>query len=391
MGIALGWMLLEILLRVAYPIFPYTIQAALREVHVTPITDKRILPQQIWQADTTYQFVSRANAMDELQFPDPRVGFHITTKNWLDPNSHVGFRVPSADWEPRWPIDAVFVGDSFTFCYTEYAQCWVQRLADEHGMSVVNLGQVATGSISHLNVLKTFGLPYQPRFVVWQWYGNDFNDDYGMAQMTGSVARETESQQAPAVKKQSNGRIRRWLEENSAVYWILDTATSPAEERYKYEQYVDPHRAQDGEVDIAFGRPYILEAFDLSQPKNQLGLSLTKDALLEAHQLLEDRGISLLVLLFPSKEEVYGHLTEAVLGQTRLAQLGQGRLQMTQFCSDHGLLCLDVTAALQRTARSGEYVFWPDDIHLNILGNQVIANAVWEFLTPQFAMTEPQS
>jgi len=390
-GVVLGWTVLEILLRVAYPMFPYVIQAALREVHVTPFTDKRILPQQIWQADDNFQFVSRANVLDELQFPDPRVGFHVTTKNWLDPNSHVGFRVPSADWEPRWPVDAVFLGDSFTFCYTEYALCWVQRLAEEHGMSVVNLGQVATGSTSHLNVLKTFGLPYEPRFAVWQWYGNDFNDDYGMALMSGSVSQTSEPQLAPVDEGSSSQPIRRWLEKNSAVYWILDTTTGSAEERYKYERYVDPYRAEDGGVDIAFGRPYILDAFDLSQPKNQLGLKITKDALLEARQLLDDQGISLVVLLIPTKEEVYRHLTEADLGVDKLAQLSQGRSQMTRFCDEQGLPCLDVTTALQETALSGENVFWPDDLHLNVLGNQVIANSVWEFLLTHSLVAEPST
>jgi hypothetical protein len=388
-GITLAWILLELLLRIAYPIFPYTIQAALREVHLTPFTEQRILPGQIWQADDAYQFVSRAKVTDELQFPDPRVGFHISTKNWLDPNSHVGFRVPTADWEPRWPVDGVFVGDSFTFCYTEYSLCWVQRLADEHGMSVVNLGQVATGSMSHLNVLATFGLPYEPRFVVWQWYGNDFNDDYGMALQTGKVTREDPPEPSPAAEQNRNSPLLRWLQRNSTVYWIFETATSSAEDRYKYERYVDPYRAKDDNVDITFGRPYILDAFDLSQPRNQLGLQLTQETLLKASDMLEERGMVLVVVLLPSKEEVYQRWTVESLGEAQLERLSQGRLQMGRFCDEHGLLCLDTTEALTDKADAGEYVFWADDTHLNGMGNQILASSVWDFLVAQLLVAEP--
>lgn len=378
-GIGLAWLSLEVLLRVAYPLFPYTIQAALREVRLTPFTEKRILPQQIWQADDNYQLISRSNIDSQLQFPDPRVGIVVTTKNWLDPDSHVGFRVPSMEWQPRWPVDAVVVGDSFSFCYTEYDSCWVQRLADEHGMSVVNLGQVATGSISRLNLLKTFGLLHEPDLVIWQWYGNDFNDDYGMALMNGSLDQES------APESQGSGAppphpFVRWLEKHSAVYWIVRTYTSSKQDRYTFERFVDPFRAELGDAYFTFGRPYTLKAFDMSDPKNRIGLSLSQESILQASERLSEAGVFLLLVLVPSKEEVYRPWTEDVLGLDQIEALGEGRRQMATFCAEHGLSCLDPTPALAEPAASGKHVYWPDDSHLNDLGNQILANAVWNFL-----------
>lgn len=379
LGVTLALLALELLLRVAYPIFPYTIQAALRDVRVTPFTDKRILPQQIWQSDSAYQLVSRANAIDEMQFPDARVGFRVTTKNMLDPNSHVGFRVPSFDWEPRWPVDAVVVGDSFSFCYTEYEQCWARRLDTQYGMSVVNLGQVATGSISRINLLATFGLPYEPDLVIWQWYGNDFNDDYGMYQMQNGIPSLEETFSAPPLRL-VNGPLAHWLETNSAVYWIVQTAVSSKEELYKYERFVDPYRVNENGVDFTFGRPYILKAFDLSSENNQFGQTITQEKISEARLLVDGIGASMVIVMVPSKEEVYARWTETYLGQETIRSLSEGRRRMNVFCGEQQLLCLDLTPDLRSSAENGEHVFWPGDTHLNDYGNQVVADSIWQFL-----------
>lgn len=383
LGIGLAWLMLELLMRVAFPLFPYTIQAALREVRRTPFTEERILPQQIWQEDIHYQFVSRSNVNNEYQFPDPRVGFYVTTKNWLDPNSHVGFRVPSADWEPRWPIDAVIVGDSFSFCYTEYPDCWVQRLDSEHGMSVVNLGQVATGSISHLNILTTFGLPHQPRMVIWQWYGNDFNDDYGMALMNDQISA-VETPEAPQLvppSPPSSSILVEWLEKNSAVYWIIKTVTTPKPDLYKYQRFVDPYMANDGEIAFSYGRSYTSRASDLSAEKNQIGLELSMGKILETHELLASQDIKLVILLIPSKEEVYRRWTEPTLGNEQLDLLSQGRLEMIALCEVAKLLCLDSTPALTAAAEQQTAVYLPFDTHLNVAGNQIVTDELWQFLT----------
>jgi hypothetical protein len=388
LGIGLAILVLEAVLRLAYPIFPYTIQAALRDVHLTPFTERRILPKQIWQSDGAYQLVSRANAVDEMQFPDTRVGFRVTTKNFLDPKSHVGFRVASYDWEPRWPVDAVVVGDSFSFCYTEYESCWVRRLESERGMSVVNLGQVATGSISRLNLLNTFGLPYEPAVVIWQWYGNDFNDDFGMFQMTSGMEIEADPVARPA-RRLVGGQLGHWLETNSAVYWIAQTFASSREELYKYERFVDPYSVDDDGFTFTFGRPYILKAFDLDNENNQHGKALTQEILLKAKQDLDALGIHLVVVLIPSKEEVYERWTTAFLGVDRMRSLGEGRELMVDFCAEHALACLDTTGALRSSAERGMHVYWPDDTHLNVLGNALVADAVWHFLVDEELMVEP--
>lgn len=386
-GLLLSWLLLEGLLRIAYPLLPLTIQSTLRHVHMTPFTDQQLLPPQIWQHDDNFQFISRANINNELQYPDPRVGFHTTTKNWLDPNSHVGFRVPAPDWEPRWPVDAVVVGDSFSFCYTEYADCWVQLLADWYGLSMVNLGQVATGSVSHLNVLRTFGLPYEPRLVIWQWYGNDFNDDYGFAVQRGEVAGEVFL--PPEIAWAPEGRVARWLYDNSAVYRVVDTIARPPDVQTAVTMFADPYHIQTDRLDLAFGRRYTLDSTNMDDPKNQFGRQQTQAAILEAKQALAERDIRLVVVLVPAKEVVYASWTEPVLGVEQLTAISESSHLMLSFCQEQNLRCLDATPALQAFAEQEEQLYWPEDTHLNGLGNQRLTELIWAFLVDEELVKKP--
>ena len=377
-GLLLALFLLELLLRLAYPLLPYTLQAPLREVHVTPFHEEKILPPQIVQPDRDYQLVSRANVDNQLQYPVPSVSMHVTTKNWLDPNSHVGFRVPSLDWEPRWPVDAVFIGDSFTFCFTEYKDCWVRQLETNYNLSVVNLGQGGTGSISHLNILQKFGLLHQPRFVVWQWYGNDFNEDYGMA--IKYLGYPPVSDADIVSDSGTKAAWRSWLSGYSAVYALIDLALSSADERYQHTRFSDPYFLQEENLSLAYGREITIAGNDLSQKKNQIGRDLSQDAIRQAHQILTYEDIPLVLLLIPSKEEVYATWTEANLSSDTLATIAEGRQQMNQFCQIEGLLCLDMIDVLTVQANQGQQLYFVRDNHLNPQGNALLAETLWEFL-----------
>ncbi len=68
-------------------------------------------------------------------------------------------------------VDAVAVGDSFTFCFTDENDCWVQRLGQLTDRNIINLGITSTGSVSHQRVLASFGMPLKPPLVIWQWFG----------------------------------------------------------------------------------------------------------------------------------------------------------------------------------------------------------------------------
>lgn len=378
LGLLAGWLLLELLIRLTFPVLPYPIQVLLRYTYKTPFSQEFILPEQIWQEDSDFQFISRNHVDNSRQFPDPRISFTVTTKNWVDDNSQVGFRVPDAAWEPRWPVDVLAVGDSFTFCYTEYPDCWLSRLEADEGLSVVNLGLVATGSQSHLNVLRTFGLPYEPELVLWQWYGNDFNDDYGFAVQRGEI--EPFDNRPAAARPQMNTAVSQWLYDHAAVY-RLGAALWYGRSQPPQNAYLnDPYWLDEDGLAFAYGRSYTYDSTDMNNPKNQYGRQNSQQAIREARDMLVERDIPLALLLIPAKEEVYAPWLAETLGQDYLDSLAEGRQQMLAFCAAENLLCLDVTPAFQKWASQGELLYWERDTHLNNLGNRRLAESVADFL-----------
>ena len=386
-GIFAAWLLIEILLRVAYPVLPYIIKTPLRYMHVTPFSDTRMLPIPVIEYDNEFQVITRNHLENVLQYFVPSVPLHVTTSNWLDPNSHVGFRVPSSDWEPRWPVEALFVGDSFTFCFTEYEDCWVQILSEKYGMSVVNMGQGATGNISHLHILQKFGLLYEPKLVVWQWYGNDYNEDYGMA--TSYMGLEPVEPPTPKPAPPPQSPFEEWLNANSAVYIIYNLFHSTEAEQYQHTRFVDPYHVQDEGLDIYFGRDATMTGHDVSLPRNEVGVELSQQAIRDARDLLDQAGIPLMLVLIPTKEEVYARWTEPILGKDALDAVREGRQRMLDFCEEEGFVCLDMMEALIAAADEGQQVYFVQDNHINAAGNAIVADTVWKFLQAQQLIATP--
>lgn len=370
-GILLAWMLVEVGLRLFFNQIPYTLQVPLRHVRVSPFQHERILPTQAWNDDRGFQKVIAPGLVDEMKYPDPRIGFRVTTSNWLM-ESHVGFRVDSADYTPTWPVDAVVVGDSFSFCYTDYADCWVPLLTEQADLSIVNLGMVATGSVSHLEVLKAFGLPHEPRFVIWQWYGNDFNDDYGLAVLREEIAA-TESD-----PRQLTTMLPDWLTTYSGIGAIAQAVLN--DRTTDFETFSDPYVVEVGDELLWFGRNYTLTAHDVSLDKNQIGRTHTEEAILEAQTILADADVELIIVLIPTKEEVYHAQTEQHLGSTTLDALTQGRTEMLAFCATHQLHCFDTTPTFTASAEQNDLLYWSEDTHLNPAGNRHLTTSIHQFL-----------
>ncbi|MFK7801498.1 MAG: hypothetical protein AB8G95_07705 [Anaerolineae bacterium] len=368
-GLFLGLVLVEGLMRLFRPVLPPVIQLMMRDVKKHPFTDQTILPAPAWRPVDVFQMAVVPGLDDELQYPNANVSFNVTSKNWLNPDSNVGFRVDSADWEPRWPVDIVTVGDSFTFCFTEYEDCWVRRLETEHGLSVVNLGQGATGGVSHANVLFTFGLPYKPKVVLWQWYGNDNNEDYGLIYQWG------ETDQTDRSALESKG----WLAKNSIVFALIDILTNTSD--FGSESYIsqaDPYAIEVAGESMFYGRSYSWETADLSLEKNQLGQQEGFGALLAARDRLADEDIELIIFPVPYKEEVYRTLIEASaeFDIEKIDQMEANRAALLQFCTENGLNCFDPTADFVAHALNGEKLYFNQDTHFNERGNGLLLDLV---------------
>jgi hypothetical protein len=278
-------------------------------------------------------------------------------------------RVGMRTSEPVWPVDVVAVGDSFTVCFTEVQDCWVDRLRQGQGWSVMNLGQIATGSLSHLQILQTFGVPLDPQVVIWQWYGNDFNEDYGLARIrgeTGPLDSPSNSDEPPDF-----GGLARY----SAVYatlrqWWYDRDHTPG----GIEITVEGHS-------MLLGDSYTSNS-SLMSPANQYGWERTVAALDTADQIVQEQiDGNWVIVLIPTKDEVYADYLTNRVDPDYITSISAGRQQMLDLCAERGWHCIDPLAEFQAEVRAGRMVYFQLDSHLNAHGNKVLAQIITEYLS----------
>jgi hypothetical protein len=324
---------------------------------------------QAWQQNREHYYTLRPGLMDSLQYGSPSVSFHLSTiELW---NMGIGFRTDPVDFQ----VDAVVVGDSFGMCFTERVDCWVDNFANRNGLGMVNLSQPVTGTTSHLGILRDFGTPLEPPLVIWQFFGNDFNDDYGLAVFRHDI-EAVEREEAPKEETAWD-----WLRSHSALLAVSETILTgrftgvPDAEAL----YVKPYRATYGENVLQFGGAYELQALDMSLEANQIGLGYSRESFIGAQDLVSSWGGNLVVVIIPTREEVYRNITEPIMGAENIDKLESARETMLQLCADLGLRCYDAYPVFAERAANNEALYYQDDMHLNPYGNLVLAEAlgVW--------------
>src|SRR5262249_45591906 len=151
------------------------------------------------------------------------------------------------------------------------------------------------GSISQLK---------QPKLVLWEFYGNDFNDDYGLARLEGTnrTPPPPDPETAPP-----DSPFKQWLREHSIVYALIGSLVGTGNDP-GVEMFVDPYRIQKDGLDLAFGQSYIRDSFDMTQTRNQEGETLSEAAILKTRQEVEANDGKFILILFPTKEQVYRSL-----------------------------------------------------------------------------------
>lgn len=364
--------LLELLLRLAVPVLPDSLAISARWV----LTGKPFAEDwtPAWQQNRDHYYALRPNITNELQYGSPRVRFSLSTIELWE-GGGIGFRTDPVNFR----VDAVVVGDSFGFCFTERVDCWVDQLAHQTGLGMVNLSMPVTGTTSHLRILRDFGQPLAPPLVLWQFFGNDFNDDYGLA----VFRKEIEALEAPP-SSPTPSNLHEWLRRHSVAYAVLETALTGSFQGFDASEslFYKPYQVQFGaanEHELIFGSLYEQEAMDMNRPANQIGYDYSQQAFIEAQTLVESWGGELVIVIMPTREEVYSDLTLPYIGTAGLAKLQSARTAMIALCEDLALVCYEPFEAFQTAARQGEALYHVDDMHLNPHGNQLLAEllAAW--------------
>jgi hypothetical protein len=276
-----------------------------------------------------------------------------------------GFRNP---WP--WPTSAemVAVGDSLTFGYgVDDEQTWTALLAKQLPHSrIVNLGLVGTGPQQYLRVYESFGINLRPRVLLFGLFpGNDLIDakKFNMRLEAGG-----EDNAHISLRFNDGWGMRKFLGQKSYLYIFL---------REIWWNYHSLHSVQRKTLEFSDGSrlqfaPGILERATIGARLDHPDFQRVLRSVERAQGIAQQNGSHFLVLLFPSKEEVY----LPIMGQPSPDPIGTFRIAFEQ----RKISYLDLTPAFQQNAMIGARLFFEVDGHPNAAGYALIADVVLSHL-----------
>lgn len=369
-------LLLEGVVRLATPALPPYLQLVAQRVTSGEALDINRIG--LMSMDIDHNFMMKTGVTDALYGPAPGVAFRVSTVQVQD--SRMGFR--SRPFTLGDPIGAMVVGDSFSFCFTEYDDCWVTRFDRSTGLPTFNTAQGSTGSVSHWRFIDTFGRTFEPPLVIWQFWVNDFNEDYQLAVLRGEIPESSVRTEVPDYPDEG-GAVIQWLRANS-VAWAVTEVALGNESAYvsDFEKYhfTRPYTVEYNGHRLNFGQRYEQIATNLDDPRVYTGVPMTRMALRQAKAAVEGWGGQLVVVILPTREEVYRDLTAPVMGAEAVDALGAPRRAMNGLCRLEALTCLDLLPIFQGYAAQGDHLYYTDDMHLNPTGNAILAYEVERWL-----------
>jgi lysophospholipase L1-like esterase len=317
-------------------------------------------------------------------------------------------------------VDVAALGDSFTDALTvPFDASWPSRLAQRIGATVQNYGTAGFGPQQELLVLRDYALRHHPSVVVLAYFaGNDlldaerfedFEQSHGqpVVPVLGWAIKDVYSRADTWYVANALAASAGWLARRQQPFLVNaeagsrgDDAPIRADAPFDRGLFTVPVRGKL--LQWAFMPPYLnLLNFSEREFHARRGWRLTRDAILEMQSASLASGAQFVVMFLPFKCQVYWPLLESSVSAADLRKAltfyleGNGRpidvptlrrnrlAQNTiirELCESAGIPFLDTTDALEHRVEAGENVYFPDESHLNELGQDVVAATLADFL-----------
>ncbi len=251
------------------------------------------------------------------------------------------------------------IGDSYVEGYmTDEAKLITTILSERQGQTVANLGHAGYGPQQELAVLKRYGLPLQPKTIIWAFFeGNDLSD----AEHYDPVGQEI------------------WQD-----FWFRSLTRNISAFMLRPPQECVPNaRIQQLRADFIDARnmatPVFFAPTEVESYSETL-LHKAVDPIVEAARLCQERHIRFMVVFVPEKYRVYHDLKNVALRtadirswevSTLPAQLHERLVSLSP-----SIEYLDLTSALKAVSQNGIATYLSDDTHWTEAGNRVAAEAI---------------
>jgi hypothetical protein len=302
-------------------------------------------------------------------------------KEWREPKDvrvitdSAGFRNEGLD--PDRPLDVVLLGDSFGAGAVTQDDTWTGLLSRVYGLNAYNLSSPGAGpwhEYVNLSAEKDRLKVRQGGTLIWELFtGNDLDDGSGPLDLSALPW---------------HGPIETWrtrineMRTRSPVRRLL----TPPNELLKGD--VADRQFLNGRT-ILFYKPYMERTARSSQDIIENPNFGHMRALIPAvKSLAASRDLRLVIVLIPSKEEVYSWAWKGAAPWTSLAAPSSFAVGLAGLCRDAGVPFLDAKPYLVPESRrlyedSGLLLYWYDDTHMNAAGNRFVVSLIHrELLRP---------
>lgn len=407
---------LELALRAIGPRLPPVIAAARHDLGMVAADNRWVEPKRYRlrlprNLDSYNQW--QYGGIVQLGFLPKRLSPRITHRYPLRTDAE-GFR----NEKVREPVDIAALGDSFTDgTASPREEIWPARLEKLTGRTVQNYGTSGFGPQQELYVLEDYALRRHPRVVVLAFFaGNDLLDAAAFDRWENAGIRPGEERSGWVVidSFRRYETLFLWSFGQVAVDLVRpegkQSSAASAEAREAMPPVLHPE-FQEGlfsvpvnsrTLQFAFLPPYVQ---NLGEGRAQLeasrGWALTRSSLGKMQEESRAHGAEFVVMLIPSKPQVYWPLCEHAFQRAELQKaidfLGRwdpkplspetvsaNRLALNsllrEFCDGAKIPLLDLTPALQREVDNGHQMYFPDDPHWNAAGHDLAARELAKFL-----------
>jgi len=297
----------------------------------------------------------------------------------------VGFCNKRGVYQASSSFDIVTIGDSFTWCLAvDQEQTWTSNLANHTALSAYNLGKTGVGLYEYIQILKSYGLKKDPRYVVLSVYGgNDLRDAYKY-----DVYKHNTNVETPKENKLLLNTVE-YLAEKSYVVSLIQSL-------FLVDFIVPPNKISRSEVDFRYkllfkdselsfngentDKDEVIFAKKLLN--DEISLDLFNDALKEFVNLSEQHDFIPIIVYIPSAHVAYKK--HVVFNDQEIKNImfefdSLQRKYFAQMANEVGYVYNDLSSTLQDRAEKlgvDDLLYYRRNLHLSVLGHKEVAKAV---------------
>lgn len=309
--------------------------------------------------------------------PHPEIGY-LMRPNSRDTVSRGDFTITvSTDGygfrnRDPWPetVAVVAVGDSEVFGQGVHDdEAWASIVADSlSGGGLLNLGLVGAAPEQYLRIYEEFGAPREPSVLLFGLFpGNDFHDTetFERWEREGKPVRyDVYRHFGGDVPAGTTNAIRRLVERSHLLALARVARRAPSRFAGKTVELPD-----GGRLRLA---PRVYIGAQRRATPGHPAFEGVMEVIEQARDRAASRGTAFVVVLFPTKEEVYLPL----YGEPTPVLVASAAAELER----RGIPYLNLIPTLQARAEAGETLFFEVDGHPNAAGNRLIAMAILDYL-----------